>query len=224
MRQQFAPNVDLSIKPVGSKVWLKNMSNTHRMGGKLDDVYLGPYTVAEVVDKGRYRLQNESGKKLKKLYNGVLLKEHFPVNPEVGNADVKAQEKKKSDEVPSKPCVQTRLGGRKRQQSSCSLSTTKKRKVRTISNFRYMYSCSYMLIIIFPSCQMPWVQSLDLTINDKEAIEIESGLLCDKHMSAANTIMAHQFPNLQGLQSTLLSQMDGFLPISIGSNAPEGKV
>ena len=78
--------------------------------------------------------------------------------------------------------------------------------------------------MIFPSCQMPWVQSLDLTINDKEAIEIESGLLCDKHMSAANTIMAHQFPNLQGLQSTLLSQMDGFSPISIGSNAPEGKL
>ena len=72
---------------MGSKVWLKNMSNTHRMGGKLDDVYLGPYTVAEVVDKGCYRLQNESGKKLKKLYNGVLLKEHFPVNPEVGNTD-----------------------------------------------------------------------------------------------------------------------------------------
>ena len=55
------------------------MSNTHRMGGKLDDAYLGPYTVTEVVDKGRYQLQNESGEKLKKLYNGVLLKEYFPV-------------------------------------------------------------------------------------------------------------------------------------------------
>ena len=65
--------------PVGSKVWLKNMSNTHRIGGKLDKAYLGPYTVAEVVDKGRYQLQNESGKKLKKLYNGVLLKEYFPI-------------------------------------------------------------------------------------------------------------------------------------------------
>ena len=45
-----------------------------------------------MVDKGCYRLQNESGKKLKKLYSGVLLKEHFPVN-------CKAQEKTKLDEV-----------------------------------------------------------------------------------------------------------------------------
>ena len=97
------------------------------------------HTVAEVVDKGRYRLQNQSGKKLKKLYNGVLLKEHFPVKGEVGssesqlNADLQENNTglSKSDEEPSKPCVQTRarLGGRKPQQSSCSLPAAKKRKV-----------------------------------------------------------------------------------------------
>ena len=109
------------------------------MGGKLDDVYLGPYTVAEAVHKGHYPLQNQSEKKLKKLYNGVLLKEHFPVKGEVGssesqlNADIQENNTGLSmpDEEPSKPCVQTRarLGGRKRQQSSCSLPAAKKRMV-----------------------------------------------------------------------------------------------
>ena len=96
----------------------------------MDDVYLGPYTVAEVVDKGRYRLQNQSGKKLKKLYNGVLLKEHFPSQPDADLQENSTQVQK-PDEKPSKPCMpkRARLGGRKRQQSSCSLPASKKRKV-----------------------------------------------------------------------------------------------
>ena len=65
----------MQVYPVGSKVWLKNMANCHRMGGKLDPVYTGPYTVVEILDKGRYSLQRADGKCLKKLYNGVLLKE-----------------------------------------------------------------------------------------------------------------------------------------------------
>ena len=65
----------MQVYPVGSKVWLKNMANSHRMGGKLDPVYTGPYTVVEIPDKGRYSLQRADGTRLKKLYNGVLLKE-----------------------------------------------------------------------------------------------------------------------------------------------------
>ena len=63
--------------PVGSKVWLKHMANSHRRGGKLDSVHLDPYTIVEMAHKGRYRLQNSNEKVLKKLYNGVLLKEFF---------------------------------------------------------------------------------------------------------------------------------------------------
>ena len=65
----------MQVYLVGSKVWLKDMANSHRMGGKLDPVYTGPYTVTEILDKGHYRLQRADGTRLKKLYNGVLLKE-----------------------------------------------------------------------------------------------------------------------------------------------------
>ena len=68
--------------------------------------------------------------------------------------------------------------------------------------------------------------SLDLTIYDKGCIEMEEGLLTDKHMLAASKLLKREFPGLQGLQSTLLSETDGFSPISLEQNAgfvPEGE-
>ena len=42
---------------------------------------------------------------------------------------------------------------------------------------------------------------------------MEEGLLCDQHMMAASKLLKQEFPDLQGLQSTLLSQNEGFSPI-----------
>lgn len=53
------------------------MKNAHRMGGKMDPKWLGPYTVKERVGKGRYKLFSKTGEALKKLYSSCLLKEYF---------------------------------------------------------------------------------------------------------------------------------------------------
>ena len=58
-------------------VLLKNMQNSHRMGGKLEKKWLGPYEVVESLSKGRYTLKSSDGSILKKAYNGVLLKEYL---------------------------------------------------------------------------------------------------------------------------------------------------
>ena len=58
-------------------VLLKNMRNSHRMGGKLEKMWLGPYEVVESLSKGRYTLKSSDGSILKKAYNGVLLKEYL---------------------------------------------------------------------------------------------------------------------------------------------------
>ena len=58
-------------------VMLKNMQNSHRMGGKLDKKWLGPYEVVESLSKGRYRLKSSDGSILKKAYNSFLLKEYL---------------------------------------------------------------------------------------------------------------------------------------------------
>ena len=55
---------------------------------------------------------------------------------------------------------------------------------------------------------------------------MKDGLLCDKHILAASKLLQREFPGLQGLQSTLLFQTDGYSPISMEPNAgyvPEGK-
>ena len=59
----------------GSLVLLKNNKNSHRMGGKLEARYIGPYEVISVLPKGRAKLKNiASGKELKSLHHMVNLK------------------------------------------------------------------------------------------------------------------------------------------------------
>ena len=64
----------------------------------------------------------------------------------------------------------------------------------------------YMTIMLYYKTNMErmWKKNLGLTVRDKVALR--KGKLCDRHMHAANKLLAAQFPHLQGLQSTLLSQ------------------
>ena len=67
-----------------------------------------------------------------------------------------------------------------------------------------------------------WKENLDLRAIDKAVVR--RGKLCDRHMYAAQKLLAAQFPHLQGLQSTLLSQTSfTSLQESAGGFMPEGK-
>ena len=57
-----------------------------------------------------------------------------------------------------------------------------------------------------------WIPTIHLDQFDKDVI-MNGGLLCDKHMNAASKLISQQFPAVHGMQSTLLSQMGGFVPI-----------
>ncbi len=51
-------------------------------------------------------------------------------------------------------------------------------------------------------------------INEQLAIEILTGAkLTDQHMTFATTLLKQQFPEVDGLQSTLLSQINAFRPV-----------
>ena len=51
-------------------------------------------------------------------------------------------------------------------------------------------------------------------INEQLAKEILAGAeLTDQHMTFANTLLKQQYPELDGLQSTLLSQVNNFHPV-----------
>ena len=51
------------------------MANSHRMGGKMDLKWLGPYHVEEITEKELYRLKCiKSGKLLKQAFSSLQLK------------------------------------------------------------------------------------------------------------------------------------------------------
>ena len=58
-----------------------------------------------------------------------------------------------------------------------------------------------------------WLKDLDLTYSDKTIIE-EGKKLSDRHMHATHKLLSAEFPNLEGLQSTLLAETGGFLPVN----------
>ena len=68
-----------------------------------------------------------------------------------------------------------------------------------------------------------WVKDLDLRYSDKAIIE-EGEKLSDRHMYAAHKLLSGEFPSLEGLQSTLLAETGGFLPVNgtQGGFFPEG--
>lgn len=59
------------------------MKNSHRMGGKLDAKWLGPYTIEAKLSKGRYQLRSKNGAVLKKVYSSCLLKEYFETGEQI---------------------------------------------------------------------------------------------------------------------------------------------
>ena len=63
---------------VGEEVLKKNLKNKHRMGGKLDMKWLGPYVVTSVTEYGNYELRcAKSGKLLKQRVPITQLKRYI---------------------------------------------------------------------------------------------------------------------------------------------------
>ncbi len=69
-----------------------------------------------------------------------------------------------------------------------------------------VYYIKHLVSILYMQTYMDhlWKVNLDLRVRDK--VVLRKGILCDRHMYAANQLLAVQFPGAQGLQSTLLSQ------------------
>ena len=63
---------------------------------------------------------------------------------------------------------------------------------------------------------MQWVNELFLTAQDREILLAPTGMLSDKHVNAAMTLLSGQFPKTSGLQSSLkLQSRLGFFPIDL---------
>ena len=68
--------------PEGSEVLVENTAQKQCKGGKLEDLWLGPYTIHRHLGKGIYELANDKGKILKKKVNVNRLKSFTRRQPE----------------------------------------------------------------------------------------------------------------------------------------------
>ena len=63
---------------IGEEVLKKNLKNKHRMGGKLDAKWLGPYIVTGVTAYGNYKLRcKQNGELLKQCVPSAHLKKYI---------------------------------------------------------------------------------------------------------------------------------------------------
>lgn len=82
---------------------LENTAQKQRKGGKMDPVWLGPYTISKSLGKGVYELKNADGEVLKKKANINRLKKfnrRQPAkreNPDSTQGSSPAAKKRKTD-------------------------------------------------------------------------------------------------------------------------------
>jgi hypothetical protein len=70
MKHQFAPFA------VGDQVLVENTEHKHRKGGKMNEKWMGPYSINSSLGKGVYQLKNARGNVLKSSYNVKRLKKY----------------------------------------------------------------------------------------------------------------------------------------------------
>ena len=66
-KQTYDRKHQAKVLPVGARVLLENTLQKQRKGGKLEPIWLGPYTISKDLGKGLYELANEAGKVVKKI-------------------------------------------------------------------------------------------------------------------------------------------------------------
>lgn len=98
-------NTNTTLK-IGDKVLKENSKNKHRMGGKLDKRWTGPFIISEDLEKGRFRLKTLAGKTLKQTVHCARLKFYHDSNDQSEEPVAPADRSDSSDEpLAMKPSV-----------------------------------------------------------------------------------------------------------------------
>ncbi len=225
MLQEFA---------VGTQVLLRNSRKESKKGDKLKPRWLGPYSIHESLDKGVFRISNiKTGVVLKNAVNQKRLKRYLEPKSTSGESDSETKPERKTNRDPEcktnpddKTNPDSKIDGPlpKKKKVNKPLLCIMTQSVRLEEHFIVaIYSCIHGLnnVVLLLQLSRSWISDLDLDVSDKVIITV-GGMLSDRHMYAAHKLLASQFPSLQGLQSTLLSQTS-FQPVSeCGGYTPEG--
>ena len=110
------------VIPEGTEVLLENTYQKQRKGGKMDPLWLGPYTIHKNLGKGLYELKNKEGKLVKKKANINRLKVYTRRNEvplsSPNNSPNKSPQSSPSKSPQSSPCKSPQSSPSKSPQSS----------------------------------------------------------------------------------------------------------
>ena len=129
------------VLPEGTEVLLENTYQKQRKGGKMDPLWLGPYTIPRNLGKGLYELKNKEGKLVKKKANINRLKVYRRRNDEVTQSSP-------NNSPPSSP-------NKSPQSSPTKSPSQKRRKVCYMRAFVHLATNIYMYMTIMLYSTLP---------------------------------------------------------------------
>jgi len=185
--------------PDGSLVLVENTAQKQRKGGKLCPAWLGPYSVSKHLGKGVYELKNQDGVIVRKKANISRLKVYTP-------RDGKEPEDKEKKDKENDGDVEDRKGeedhGKEKAEEKDDKSGSEEKKENGKKRKRVVDS------------DRAKKKHRMAAMSEKSLKQISDGKpLYDEHISFAEKLLKQQFPTLDGLQSPLLSQNNGFSPV-----------
>ena len=201
-----------AIFAVGTEVLLENTKQKQRKGGKLENLWLGPYIVHQHVGKGVYQLRNMAGEVLTKKVNINRLKKYTRREQEVHESRKKTEEES-SDEERNKEVVEgedmeglSTIGVKKRKCLATSPKKAKRQKYDVIDDANV------------EDLEKPWVTVGSVRLYEHEkTVLVNSNWLTDTLIHAAQLLMKNDTDLLSvgGFQNPLFAstprfmQMDG---------------
>ena len=193
-----------------TEVLLENTKQKQRKGGKLENLWLGPYVVHQHVGKGVYRLRNMAGEVLTKKVNINRLKKHTQRGQEVHegsknmeedfSGDIsKSAKERNEDVVERKEAMEGLLTG-ERKKRKCSAQSPRKAKRQKQDE----------------SIETSWVTAGSVRLYEHEKTVLVNGnWLTDTLIHAAQLLMKYDTDLLSvgGFQNPLFAGTPRFVQI-----------
>jgi len=173
--------------PIGTEVLVENTADKQRKGGKLNRVWFGPYTISRFIGKGVYELSNEKGNVVRNKVNVNRLKRYV----------------RRSDDMDGMSEDKKEIDGNYVGVNDTENGSTGKEKQFTIKGRKRKFERNDK-----PPpkkhCSKTGGLIQDILCGEE---------LTDEHMTFASKLLEERFPCIGGMQSSLLAQNHGFIPV-----------
>ena len=179
---------------------LENTAQKQRKGGKLCPAWLGPYTISRNLGKGVYELKNAAGSIVRKKANISRLKVYTCRD---GQDPMKSGKERNDNRMDSQEDKEEEKEGDEKEEEEKINDTHEGSKGKAMKRKNVVHS------------ERAAKKRHMATMSEESLKQISMEKpLNDEHVTFAQNLLQQQFPILNGLQTPLLSQNNGFCPVT----------